>query len=202
MSWQSRPDEQRLLGAFQYTNLDHGLRTVNMKVLVIGKGGREHALVWKLAQSPRAERVYCAPGNAGTARDGVNVPIETTDFDKLTRFARKENIGLTVVGPEEPLALGIVDHFQKEGLRVFGPTPPVVGKADGLAAGRGGMVCATTDQAVEAVERIMTREEFGRASGRQVLVERCLEGQELSILALVSGRTIVPLQPTQDHKAV
>ena len=93
-----------------------------MKVLVIGKGGREHALVWKLAQSPRVERVFCAPGNAGTAEDGVNVAIETTDFDHLVRFAKKESIGLTVVGPEEPLALGIVDAFQKSGLRVFGPS--------------------------------------------------------------------------------
>jgi hypothetical protein len=93
-----------------------------MNVLVIGKGGREHALVWKLAQSPRVERVYCAPGNAGTALDGLNVPIEANEFDKLVRFARKENVGLTVVGPEGPLAEGIVDHFQKEGLRIFGPT--------------------------------------------------------------------------------
>src|SRR6516162_205040 len=96
-----------------------------MKVLVIGKGGREHALVWKLAQSPRAEKVFCAPGNAGTAEDGVNVPIEANDFDHLARFVRKEGVGLTVVGPEEPLALGIVDHFQKAGLRVFGPTREV-----------------------------------------------------------------------------
>src|SRR5215471_5262828 len=93
-----------------------------MKVLVIGRGGREHALVWKLAQSPRVERVYCAPGNAGTAIDGVNIAIEATDFDRLQRFARREDIGLTVVGPEEPLALGIVDTFQKAGLRIFGPT--------------------------------------------------------------------------------
>src|SRR5438270_2934959 len=92
------------------------------RILVIGKGGREHALVWKLARSPRVERVYCAPGNAGTAQDGVNVPIEPTDFDQLVRFAKKEDVGLTVVGPEEPLALGIVDVFQKAGLRIFGPT--------------------------------------------------------------------------------
>src|SRR5947207_6696399 len=93
-----------------------------MKVLVIGKGGREHALVWKLAQSPQVERVYCAPGNAGTALNGVNVPIEATDFDYLIRFAKKEGIGLTVVGPEDPLALGIVDAFQKPGLRIFRPS--------------------------------------------------------------------------------
>ncbi|MCI0459166.1 MAG: phosphoribosylamine--glycine ligase, partial [Gemmataceae bacterium] len=258
-----------------------------MKVLVIGKGGREHALVWKLAQSPRVERVYCAPGNAGTAADGVNVAVEANDIDGLVRLVKKEGIDLTIVGPEEPLALGIVDALQKEGLRVFGPTRaaaqiesskvfakqlmrhadvptaefrvfdhpdparsyiqsreyavlpdgkhvhgpfpkeriitegdkryyvPTAGrraaighteqlvvKADGLAAGKGVFVCSTTDEAVAAVERVMVREEFGRAAGRQVVIEKRLEGQELSILALVSGRTIVPLAPTQDHKAV
>jgi len=216
-----------------------------MKILVIGKGGREHALVWKLAQSPRAERVYCAPGNAGTGQEGINVPIEANDFDRLLRFAKKEAIGLTVVGPEEPLAMGIVDQFQKAGLRIFGPTRaaaqveaskvfakqlmrhadvptaefrvcdhpdparhyietreyPLVVKADGLAAGKGVIVCNTTEEALAAIERIMVREEFGLPAGRQVVIEKRLEGQELSILALVSGRTIVPLQPTQDHKA-
>src|SRR5579875_402464 len=216
-----------------------------MKVLVVGKGGREHALVWKLAQSPRAEQVYCAPGNAGTAEDGVNVPIDPLDFDRLVAFVRKEKIDLTVVGPEEPLAHGIVDHFQKAGLRIFGPTRqaaqlesskvfakrlmhhadvptaefrifdhpefarryietrdnPLVVKADGLAAGKGVIVCSTNEEALTAIERIMVREEFGRAAGRQVVVEKRLEGEELSILALVSGRTIVSLQPTQDHKA-
>jgi phosphoribosylamine---glycine ligase len=215
-----------------------------MRVLVVGKGGREHALVWKLSQSPRVERVYCAPGNAGTAEDGVNVPIEVNDFDRLVRFAKKEDIGLTVVGPEEPLAQGIVDIFHKAGLRIFGPSReaaqleaskvfakqlmrhadvptaefrvcdhpdparhyietreyPVVVKADGLAAGKGVMVCSTTEEALAAIERIMVREEFGRKAGRQVVIEKRMEGQELSILALVSGRTIVPLQPTQDHK--
>jgi phosphoribosylamine--glycine ligase len=217
-----------------------------MKVLVIGKGGREHALVWKLVQSPRAERVYCASGNAGTAEDGVNVPIEPTDLEALIRFARKEQIGLTVVGPEEPLALGVVDAFQKAGLRVFGPSRaaaqveaskvfakelmrhadvptaefrlfdhpdparhyietrefPVVVKADGLAAGKGVLVCSNTEEALAAVERIMVREEFGPAAGRRVVVEKRLDGEELSILALVSGRAIVRLEPTQDHKPV
>jgi phosphoribosylamine---glycine ligase len=257
-----------------------------MNILVIGKGGREHALVWKLAQSPRVERVYCAPGNAGTAADGVNVNLDINDFEKLIRFAVKENIGLTVVGPEDPLAQGIVDAFRKQGLRIFGPSraaaqieaskvfaknlmrhanvptadfrifdhpelarqylysrehvvlpdgrefhgpfkenqvvvenneryflPPmgrrmligapeaVVVKADGLAAGKGVIVCSTTQQAVDAVDRIMTREEFGPSAGRKIIIERRLVGQELSILALVSGRTIVPLEPTQDHKA-
>ncbi|CAN5183743.1 phosphoribosylamine--glycine ligase [soil metagenome] len=215
-----------------------------MKVLVIGKGGREHALVWKLAQSPNATKVYCAPGNAGTALDGENVPIEATEIDKLVRFAKKEGIGLTVVGPEDVLALGIVDEFQKHGLRIFGPTReaariesskvfakqlmrdadvptaefricdhpdpaknyvqtreyPVVVKADGLTAGKGAIVCSTTEEALAAVQRIMVRDEFGRVAGRQIVIEKRLDGQEVSILALVSGRTIVPLQPTQDHK--
>jgi phosphoribosylamine--glycine ligase len=215
-----------------------------MKVLVIGKGGREHALVWKLAQSPRVERVYCAPGNAGTALDAENVAIQPTQFDQLIRFAKKESIGLTVVGPEDPLALGIVDRFQHEGLRIFGPARdaaqleasktfakqlmrhadvptsefkvfdhpdparlyvqtreyPVVVKADGLAGGKGVIVCSTTEDALAAIDRIMVREEFGRAAGRNVVVEKRLEGDELSIQALVSGRAIVPLQATQDHK--
>jgi phosphoribosylamine--glycine ligase len=215
-----------------------------MNVLVIGKGGREHALVWKLAQSPRVERVYCAPGNAGTDEDGTNVPIEPTDFVSLARFASKEEIGLTVVGPEEPLALGIVDYFHKARLRIFGPAKaaaqieaskvfakqlmrdadvptaefrvcdhpdparhyietreyPVVVKADGLAGGKGVVVCSTHEEALAAIQRIMVRDEFGRTAGRQVVIEKRLEGQELSILALVSGRGILMLQPTQDHK--
>jgi phosphoribosylamine--glycine ligase len=216
-----------------------------MKVLVIGKGGREHALVWKLAQSPRAERVYCAPGNAGTAADGVNVPIDQNEIDKLVRFARKEAVGLTVVGPEEPLALGVVDAFQKAGLRIFGPSKaaaqveaskayakalmrhadvptaefhvfdrpdqarqyigprpyPLVVKADGLAAGKGVLVCSTREEALAAVDRIMVREEFGREAGRQIVVEKRLVGDELSVLALVAGRTILRLPTTKDYKA-
>src|SRR5271157_939920 len=93
-----------------------------MKILVIGKGGREHALVWKIAQSPRVERVFCAPGNAGTALEGTNVPIEPHEIDALLKFVKKQGIDLTVVGPEDPLALGIVDAFQKEGRRIFGPS--------------------------------------------------------------------------------
>jgi phosphoribosylamine--glycine ligase len=215
-----------------------------VKVLVIGKGGREHALVWKLAQSPRVERVYCAPGNAGTAEDGINVDIAATDLERLARFAHKEGIALTVVGPEEPLVLGIVDYFERQGLRIFGPSKaaaelegskvfakelmrqadiptaeyrvfdhpdparryvetrdyPLVVKADGLAGGKGAIVCSTTEEALAAVDLIMVREAFG-AAGRRVVIEKRLEGQELSVLAIVSRRTIVPLAPTQDHKA-
>ncbi len=219
-----------------------------MRVLVIGRGGREHALVWKLAQSPRVDRLFCAPGNAGTAMQAENVPIEFTpnDFDRLIRFAKKERVGLVVIGPEEPLAHGLTDAMQKERLRVFGPTKnaaqleaskvfaknlmrqadvptaefrtfdhpqparlyiesreyPLVVKADGLAAGKGVIVCSTRQEALNAIDRIMIREEFGAAVGRQVVVEKRLEGQELSLFSLVSGRTILPLPPTQDHKAV
>lgn len=219
-----------------------------MRILVIGKGGREHALVWKLAQSPRVTRVFCAPGNAGTAGQAENVPIDSTpnDFDRLIRFAKKEKIGLVVIGPEEPLAHGLTDAMQAEGLRVFGPTKnaarleaskvfaknlmrqadvptaefrtfdhpqlarhyiesreyPLVVKADGLAAGKGVIVCSTRQEALQAIDRIMVQEEFGPAVGRQVVVEKRLEGQELSLFSLVSGRTILPLPPTQDHKAV
>jgi phosphoribosylamine--glycine ligase len=221
-----------------------------LNVLVLGKGGREHALAWKLAQSPRVAKVFVAPGNAGTAAEPkmANVPIEPTpiEFDQLVRFAKKEDIGLTIVGPEDPLANGIVDHFQAHGLRVFGPSKsaarleaskafskavmrnadvptaefkvfdhpepakyyiqtrdyPLVVKADGLAAGKGVIVCSTPEEALAAVDRIMIREEFGRDVGRQIVVEKRLEGQELSLFALIGGRNIIPLPPTQDHKAV
>ncbi len=217
-----------------------------MRVLVIGQGGREHALVWKLSQSSRADKVFCAPGNAGTAIDGINVPIPVQDFHDLIRFAKKEQIDLTVVGPEAPLAAGIVDVFEREGLRIFGPSKeasriesskvfakelmhdanvptaefrifdhpdparnyvetreyPVVVKADGLAAGKGVIVCSTPEEALAAIERIMVREEFGEMVGRRIVIEKRLEGEELSVLALVSGKTIVPLAPTQDHKAI
>lgn len=284
-----------------------------MKVLVIGKGGREHALCWKLKQSPRVKTVFCAPGNAGTALDAQNVSIDANDTRSLVQFAKREGIGLTVVGPEEPLTLGIVDAFQREGLRVFGPrrdaaelegskvfakdlmrqagiptadyrvfrsapdaehyvlsrevslvvrsrgrstirntlhcrtasetieaverimdpreqlSPGVqveieergqrrvfntaveardyvlgrplgmVLKADGLAAGKGVYVCDNLRQALEAIDQIMVRRVYGKAGDRMILEER-LDGQETSVLALTDGRTIVPLESSQDHK--
>jgi phosphoribosylamine--glycine ligase len=218
-----------------------------MNILVIGKGGREHALVWKLKQSPRADKVFCAPGNAGTAVEGAtNVVIEHFEMDRLARFCIKEQIGLVVIGPEDPLAAGLSDFLRGRGIKVFGPSKdaarveaskvfakelmrhadvptaefqifdhpeparthietrdyPVVVKADGLAAGKGVVVCRGAVDAMQAVKRIMTDEEFGNTAGRKIVVEKRLEGEEVSVLALVSGRTFLPLPACQDHKAV
>jgi phosphoribosylamine---glycine ligase len=215
-----------------------------MKVLVVGQGGREHALVWKLSQSPSVTEVFCAPGNAGTALDGINIDIKATDTERLLKFATTERIGLTVIGPELPLVDGVVDAFQAAGLRVFGPTKkaaelegskafskelmraagvpsaefrvfkraedavtyiedrdpkPLVVKADGLAAGKGVIVCSTKDEALDAVRRMMVHKEFGDA-GQRIVIEECLIGQEVSILAIVDGSTIIPLESSQDHK--
>lgn len=216
-----------------------------MKVLVVGGGGREHALAWKLNESPKVEKVFIAPGNPGTALHGENVPISADDIPGLRDFALNENIALTVVGPELPLTLGIVDEFEKAGLKVFGPSkaaaeiegsksfskelmtrysiptafyqafekpgpakafiqehePPFVVKADGLAAGKGVIICQTRDEALDAVELIMTRKAFGGA-GKKIIIEEFLKGEEASFLAITDGKTVAPLAPAQDHKAV
>ncbi len=216
-----------------------------MNILVVGNGGREHALTWKLAQSPRADRIFVAPGNAGTDLDGENIPIPANDFPALIKFAKENKVELTVVGPEAPLAAGIVDAFEEAKLRVFGPPRaaaeleaskvfckdllrkadvpsadyqtftkasdalkylndredvPIVVKADGLAAGKGVVVCSGRADALQAVEQIAGDKMFGDAGNRLVIEER-LDGQEVSILAITDGRTIVTLQPAQDHKA-
>ncbi|MBX3423272.1 MAG: phosphoribosylamine--glycine ligase [Pirellulaceae bacterium] len=220
-----------------------------MKVLVIGNGGREHALAWKIGQSPRVKTVLVAPGNAGTARDAVNVDVAATDIPGLVALAKREQIDLTVVGPEAPLAMGVVDAFESEKLRVFGPTRaaaqlesskvfcknllrladiptaefqvfrepddamryikgrypgerdrcPVVVKADGLASGKGVIVCKRRKDALDAIDRIGRNKEFG-AAGAQMIIEDRLEGQEASILAITDGKTILPLPAAQDHK--
>jgi phosphoribosylamine--glycine ligase len=215
-----------------------------MRILVVGSGGREHALAWKIAQSPRAERVFVAPGNAGTAADAENVPIPATDVPKLLDFASQNRVELTVAGPEATLAAGLVDAFQAAGLRAFGPTraaaeletskvfcknllrhadvptadyrvfrdaraaitflkerddTPVVVKADGLAAGKGVVVCDNRAEALTAVERIAVQKEFGDA-GNQLIIEERLHGQEASVLALTDGHTLLTMPPCQDHK--
>jgi len=216
-----------------------------MNILIVGNGAREHALAWKIRQSPRAGRVLVAPGNAGTAADAENVDIPATDFPRLIRFAKENDVGLTVVGPETPLATGIVDAFQAEKLRIFGPTKaaaelesskvfcknllrqadvptadyqvfrsadraitylrdredvPVVVKADGLAAGKGVFVCRGRSEAIEAVNAIAAKKQFGEA-GNQFVIEERLDGHEASVLAITDGRTILTLPAAQDHKA-
>ena len=214
-----------------------------MKLLVIGGGGREHAIAWKLAQSPRVQKVLVAPGNGGTAREpGVeNVPI--TDHTDLADFAARENVQLTVVGPEAPLAAGVVDLFRARGLRILGPTraaaqlesskafaksflfrhriptagyqsftearaahayveakgAPIVVKADGLAAGKGVVVAATTDEAHAAIERLLVERSMGEA-GSRLVIEDHLDGEEVSFIVLANGEARVALATTQDHK--
>ena len=225
-------------------------------VLVIGSGGREHALAWALARSPQVKQVYVAPGNAGTdwpanpeaaglqPRAGAkNVPIPTDDIPALVSFARRQGVDLTIVGPEAPLTASIVDTFQAAGLAIFGPaceaaqlegskafakdfmrqhhiptgdyavfdtyqaaqdylrqvTRPVVVKADGLAAGKGVLICEDGEEAQAAVHKIMVERAFGKA-GQRVVIEERLSGPEISILAWCDGRTVIPILPARDHK--
>ena len=215
-----------------------------MKILVVGSGGREHVLVWKLAQSPHVSKVFCAPGNGGTGLDGENVPIPVTEIGQLLTFVKEHSIDLTVVGPEAPLVEGIVDDFRAAGLRIFGPTreaaqlegskvfakdimrragvptadyrsfsvlheaitwidsldeSPVVVKANGLAAGKGVVMCQDRHQAKEAVTAMLHHGQFGSA-GHEIVIEEMLVGQEASILAIVDRDTIIPLATSQDHK--
>jgi phosphoribosylamine--glycine ligase len=221
-----------------------------MNVLVIGSGGREHALAWKISQSPRIKRLWVAPGNAGTALDAENVPIAADDIKGLVSFAKKEKVDLVVVGPEVPLTLGIVDAMAAEKIRAFGPSraaaqlegskafckltlrqadvptadyqvfrdadsamryikarypnendkAPVVVKADGLASGKGVIVCSRRSDALEAIDRVARKNEFGKA-GSQLIIEDRLEGPEASVLVITDGKTILTLPPAQDHKA-
>ena len=216
-----------------------------MKVLVVGSGGREHALVWKISQSPMVDKIYCAPGNAGIGEMAECVAIKAEDLDGLLEFAVQNEIGLTVVGPEVPLTMGIVDKFQEKGLKIFGPSGraaeiegsktfakdlmakygiptakygaftdaaeakaflaevglPCVVKADGLAAGKGVLICETKEEAETAVEDILVDNKFGNA-GSRVVVEEFLPGQEVSMLAFSDGKTIVPMVSSQDHKRI
>lgn len=216
-----------------------------MKVMVVGDGGREHALIWKLFRSERVDKIYAAPGNDGMSDIAERVPIEADDIEALAQFAEDNEIGMTVVGPEEPLVAGIVDYFVERNLPIFGPKKqaallegskifaknilnkydiptaeyeiftdpdtalnylenaeyPLVIKAEGLAQGKGVIVASNFESAQDAVARIMEDKAFGDA-GDRIVVEDFLEGEEVAILSLIDGESIVPITSARDHKAV
>lgn len=216
-----------------------------MKILVIGSGGREHTLAWKIKQSSLVKEIYCTPGNAGISKVAQCEDIPVTDTKRLLYFVRKRKIDLTVVGPEVPLVNGIVDEFETKSIPIFGPSKkaaeiegskvftkyflrkyqiptadfvtfnnfneaekylktcriPVVVKADGLAAGKGAIVCKDRQSALKAIKQIMVDREFG-AAGNRIVIEDCLFGEEASVLALVDGEHLVYMAPAQDHKAI
>ena len=214
-----------------------------MKVLVIGSGGREHVICWKIAQSKKVDKIYCAPGNAGISEVAECVDIKAMEFDKLVAFAKENDIDLTVVGMDDPLVGGIVDAFEAEGLRVFGPRKnaailegskafskdlmkkyniptaayetftspekakeyletskyPIVLKADGLALGKGVLICETKEEAMAGVQELMMDKKFGSA-GNTIVVEEFMTGREISVLSFVDGNTIKIMSSAQDHK--
>jgi phosphoribosylamine--glycine ligase len=224
---------------------NHNTRRQTLKILVIGGGAREHTLVWKLAQSPRVKEIYAAPGNAGTAQLAQNLDISSTDIDSLAKAARNKGIELVVVGPEAPLADGIVDYFQGIGIPTFGSTkaatrieaskvfakelmhkynipcarsaifsdynqakeyvrkqtPPIVVKADGLAAGKGVIIADSIPQALEALDKFMQSSDFGTA-GDKVVIEEYLSGEEMSAFAFSDGTTVIPMVAACDYKRV
>lgn len=214
-----------------------------MKVLIVGSGGREHAIAWKIAQSSKVDKIYCAPGNAGISGIAECVNIGAMEFDKLVAFAKEKQIDLTVIGMDDPLVGGIVDAFEAEGLRVFGPRKnaailegskafskdlmkkyqiptaayetfetaeaaleyleiakyPIVLKADGLALGKGVLICNTREEAKEGVKTLMLDKQFGTA-GDRIVVEEFMTGREVSVLSYVDGKTIKIMTSAQDHK--
>ena len=214
-----------------------------MKILIVGSGGREHAIAWKVAQSPKVDKIYCAPGNAGISEYAECVDIGAMEFDKLVAFAKEKQIDLTVVGMDDPLVGGIVDAFEAEGLRVFGPRKnaailegskafskdlmkkydiptaayenfddpqkaleyletadmPIVLKADGLALGKGVLICNTLEEAREGVQSIMMDKKFGSA-GNKMVIEEFMTGREVSVLSFVDGKNIRIMTSSQDHK--
>ena len=214
-----------------------------MKVLVVGSGGREHAIVWKIAQSKQVDQIYCAPGNAGIAEYATCVDIAVTEHEKLAKFAEEEKIDLTVIGPDDPLVAGVVDVFEAHGLRVFGPRKnaaiiegskafskdlmkkyhiptaayenftdswkaleylktsnyPIVLKADGLALGKGVLICKDYEEAKAGVKEIMLDKKFG-ASGNTMVIEEFITGPEVSVLAFCDGTDILTMTSAQDHK--
>lgn len=216
-----------------------------MKVLIVGSGGREHAIAWKVAQSKKVDKIYCAPGNAGISEVAECVPIGAMEFDKLVAFAKEKEIDLTVIGMDDPLVGGIVDVFEKEGLRVFGPRKnaailegskafskdlmkkyniptaayetftdpekaleyletakmPIVLKADGLALGKGVLICQTLEEAKEGVKTLMMDKKFGSA-GDEIVIEEFMTGREVSVLSFVDGNIVKIMSSAQDHKRV
>lgn len=216
-----------------------------MKLLLIGSGGREHALAWKLAQSKKVEKIFVSPGNGGTAIENKCENVNITDINELVQFAKKEVIDLTIVGPEDPLTKGIVNKFKKEGLKIFGPAEngaklegsksfskdfmekygvktaeyatftdvnealkyldicsyPTVVKADGLAAGKGVIICENKEEAIEAINTCMVDDAFNGA-GKTIVIEEFLEGVEASILSITDGKTIIPFISGKDHKQI
>lgn len=214
-----------------------------MKVLIVGSGGREHAIAWKAAKSSRVDKIYCAPGNAGISEIAECVNIGAMEFEKLAAFAKEQSIDLTVIGMDDPLVGGIVDVFEQEGLRVFGPKKnaailegskafskdlmkkygiptagyetfdspeaamqyletskyPIVLKADGLALGKGVLICNTKEEAMAGVKTLMLDKQFG-AAGNTIVVEEFMTGREVSVLSFVDGKTIKIMTSAQDHK--
>ena len=214
-----------------------------MKILIVGGGGREHAIAWKLAKSPKVEKLYCAPGNAGIAEVAECVNIGVMEFDKLVAFAKEHKIDLTVVAPDDPLAAGAVDAFEAAGLRAFGPRAnaailegskafskdlmkkygiptaayetfndpekalayletakmPIVLKADGLALGKGVLICKDLEEAKAGVKTLMMDKQFGSA-GDEIVIEEFMTGREVSVLSFVDGKTIKIMTSAQDHK--
>ncbi len=214
-----------------------------MKVLIVGSGGREHAIAWKVAQSPKVDKIYCAPGNAGISQVAECVPIGAMEFQKLVAFAKEKEIDLTVIGMDDPLVGGVVDVFEAEGLRVFGPRKnaavlegskafsknlmkkyniptaayetftdadkalayletarmPIVLKADGLALGKGVLICQTREEAKEGVRTLMLDKKFGSA-GDEIVIEEFMTGREVSVLSFVDGNVVKIMSSAQDHK--
>ena len=214
-----------------------------MKVLVVGSGGREHAICASVAKSPKVDKIYCAPGNAGIGQIAECVPIGAMEFDKLVDFAKEKEIDLTVIGMDDPLVGGVVDKFEEAGLRVFGPRKnaailegskafskdlmkkyniptagyenfdspeeamkyletakmPIVLKADGLALGKGVLICQTREEAMEGVKTLMLDKKFGEA-GNTIVIEEFMTGKEVSVLSFVDGKTIKIMTSAQDHK--
>ena len=214
-----------------------------MKVLIVGSGGREHVIAWKVSLSSKVDKIYCAPGNAGIGQIAECVPIKAMEFDKLVEFAKEKEIDLTIVGMDDPLVGGIVDEFEKAGLRIFGPRKnaailegskafskdlmkkyniptakyenfddankaieyleksqfPIVLKADGLALGKGVLICNTLEEAKAGVKSIMLDKQFGSA-GNTLVIEEFMTGREVSVLSFVDGKTIKTMTSAQDHK--